>query len=225
MGTSDTRRGAGQAGLTPQIVAGRVCSARHPVRMPAVTAAASSLATARLHVRTVARTHDLRLWVAGNGQASTVLYEIEVEGKPDHSPVYWSNSTGPDPQVARVRPPRLWKRSGTYVAFPAWTKPDAAMRPLTSASAHVPAAVLMSAWTAFPRITSSSWPSPRTPTRPTSRPRPRSASTASPAAPRTRATSPRLSTAPTRMPPPRWRLLRRAMRMPCESVLQGGLKA
>ena len=31
-----------------------------------------------------------------------MLYEVEVEGKPDHSPVYWSNSTGPDPQVATV---------------------------------------------------------------------------------------------------------------------------
>ncbi len=41
--------------------------------------------------------------VAGNGEQSSVLYEIEVDGKPDHSPVYWSNSTGPDPQVATVR--------------------------------------------------------------------------------------------------------------------------
>ena len=39
----------------------------------------------------------------GNGEASSVLYHIEVEGKPDHNPVYWSNSTGPDPQAANAR--------------------------------------------------------------------------------------------------------------------------
>ena len=32
-----------------------------------------------------------------------MLYQFEVAGKPDHNPVYWSNSTGPDPQVATVR--------------------------------------------------------------------------------------------------------------------------
>ena len=49
--------------------------------------------------------HDEMLYAlrAGNGEASEVLYDIEVVGNPDLDPVFWSNSTSPDPQVANVR--------------------------------------------------------------------------------------------------------------------------
>ena len=34
-----------------------------------------------------------------------MLYDIQVVGNPDLDPVYWSNDTSPDPEVANVRPP------------------------------------------------------------------------------------------------------------------------